>query len=83
MLAGKPFLWDIYRESNGAHEEKIRDFGEFVDGLVNWGDTLARFTKPDGFDASLETLLNRDERDFSPLAKALRRRSLRDAILEL
>lgn len=26
MLAGKPFLWDIYREKNGAHLEKMADF---------------------------------------------------------
>lgn len=30
MLAGKPFLWDFYKESNGAHVEKIADFLEFV-----------------------------------------------------
>ncbi|MFB0964097.1 MAG: elongation factor P maturation arginine rhamnosyltransferase EarP [Patescibacteria group bacterium] len=30
MLAGKPFLWDFYKESNGAHVEKIMDFLEFV-----------------------------------------------------
>ena len=30
MLTGKPFLWDFYKESNGAHEEKIGDFLDFV-----------------------------------------------------
>lgn len=30
MLSGKPFLWDFYKESNGAHTEKIEDFIEFV-----------------------------------------------------
>ena len=30
ILAGKPFLWDFYKESNGAHVEKIADFLDFV-----------------------------------------------------
>ena len=30
MLAGKPFLWDFYKEANGAHEDKIADFLDFV-----------------------------------------------------
>lgn len=30
MLAGKPFLWDFYKESNGAHTGKITDFLEFM-----------------------------------------------------
>lgn len=30
MLTEKPFLWDFYKESNGAHVEKITDFLEFV-----------------------------------------------------
>ncbi len=30
MLAGKPFLWDFYKETNGAHREKIEDFLSFL-----------------------------------------------------
>lgn len=30
ILSGKPFLWDIYKEHNGAHKEKIDDFQEFL-----------------------------------------------------
>lgn len=30
MLSGKPFLWDFYKEKNGAHVEKIEDFLAFV-----------------------------------------------------
>lgn len=31
MLAGKPFLWDFYKEKNGAHAEKIEDFLAFME----------------------------------------------------
>lgn len=30
LIAGKPTLWDIYKESNNAHIEKIEDFLEFL-----------------------------------------------------
>ncbi len=30
MLSGRPFLWDFYKEKNGAHIEKIEDFLAFV-----------------------------------------------------
>lgn len=30
ILAGRPFLWDIYKEHNGAHKEKIDDFQTFL-----------------------------------------------------
>ena len=26
LLTGKPFLWDIYKESNGAHIGKLEEF---------------------------------------------------------
>lgn len=30
MLSGKEFLWDIYKEANGAHKEKIEDFSQYL-----------------------------------------------------
>lgn len=30
LLAGTPFLWDFYKEDNGAHLEKIEDFLTFM-----------------------------------------------------
>lgn len=46
ILAGKAFLWDIYKERNGAHEEKIEDFIEFLkvlDFSPEYFETLRRF----------------------------------------
>lgn len=41
LLAGKPFLWDIYKENNGAHLGKMEDFGEYVDGVIpGFGEIL-------------------------------------------
>lgn len=37
MLASKPFLWDFYKESNGAHREKIEDFLAFVEPFFGNG----------------------------------------------
>lgn len=31
ILAGKPFLWDFYKEKNGAHAAKIEDFLLFTE----------------------------------------------------
>ena len=31
MLASKPFLWDFYKEKNGAHAAKIEDFLLFTE----------------------------------------------------
>lgn len=30
ILSGKPVLWDIYKEKNGAHREKIEDFIQWM-----------------------------------------------------
>jgi len=30
LITGKPVLWDIYKESNNAHIEKIEDFLTFL-----------------------------------------------------
>lgn len=32
LLVGKPFLWDIYKESNDAHFGKLEEFFEFISG---------------------------------------------------
>lgn len=71
MLAGKPFLWDIYRESNGAHEEKIRDLGAWVNAFVPWDETLLKFTDTTGFDRSLEILLLAPPAEFKTLGAHL------------
>jgi hypothetical protein len=30
ILSGNPVLWDIYKEKNGAHREKIEDFIQWM-----------------------------------------------------
>lgn len=45
MLAGKPFLWDFYKESNGAHEEKIGDFLDFVRPFFSDGGSFADYAE--------------------------------------
>ncbi|NDK19308.1 elongation factor P maturation arginine rhamnosyltransferase EarP [Candidatus Gracilibacteria bacterium] len=30
LISGKPILWDIYKESNGAHTDKIEDYLAFL-----------------------------------------------------
>ncbi|MDD2916856.1 MAG: elongation factor P maturation arginine rhamnosyltransferase EarP [Candidatus Gracilibacteria bacterium] len=40
LISGKPTLWDIYKESNGAHREKIEDYCHFLKYTfpsVEWG----------------------------------------------
>lgn len=40
LISGKPVLWDIYKESNGAHEEKIEDYCSFLQEKfpeTDWG----------------------------------------------
>lgn len=49
ILAGKPFLWDIYRENNGAHQEKMEDFEEYVNGVIpDFGGVLKSFIENEG-----------------------------------
>ncbi len=31
LISSKPALWDIYKESNGAHREKIDDYLVFLE----------------------------------------------------
>lgn len=57
MLAGKPFLWDFYKEKNGAHAEKIDDFLAYVEpffedstDFLAYSEALRAFNA-DGFDA--------------------------------
>jgi hypothetical protein len=30
LFTKKPFLWDIYKEHNEAHKEKIKDFSQYL-----------------------------------------------------
>lgn len=45
MLAGKPFLWDFYKEKNGAHVEKIEDFLTFVRPFFENGKDFETYTQ--------------------------------------
>ncbi len=41
LISGKPVLWDIYKEKNGAHTEKIEDYLLFLGKQfpeADWGD---------------------------------------------
>ncbi len=41
LLSEKPVLWDIYKENNGAHVEKIEDYIQFLSGQfpsADWSD---------------------------------------------
>ncbi len=41
LLSEKPVLWDIYKENNGAHVEKIEDYIQFLSGQfpsTDWSD---------------------------------------------
>jgi hypothetical protein len=72
MLAGKPFLWDIYRETNGAHLEKMNDFGKFIDEFVDWSQVLQEFIQEKNIEMSLEKLLKSDTTAFEKLSKVLK-----------
>ncbi len=80
MLAGKPFLWDIYRESNNAHFEKIQDFTDYVDETIPWGETLKDFVIENSPQKSLEKLLFADKINFRALAKKLEMHDITDTI---
>jgi hypothetical protein len=71
MLAGKPFLWDIYRERNGAHNEKMRDLGIYVNQHCPWSGTLMGFMESATQGQSLERLLGTDVPEFGKLKHEL------------
>lgn len=76
ILAGKPFLWDIYREKNGAHLEKMADFREFVNGYADWGVVLEDFMNEPNPETSLAKLLDGKPDGFAKMAEAVGRRDL-------
>lgn len=76
ILAGKPFLWDIYREDNGAHLEKMSDFCKFIDGYVPWGKTLEEFVKQEHIDENVNDVLQYTWTGFQKIGQSLKTRDL-------
>jgi hypothetical protein len=76
MLAGKPFLWDIYREKNGAHLEKMADFRKFVDEFVDWGSVMEDFMNDPDSEACLTKLLEAKPDGFVKIAETVGKRDL-------
>ena len=76
MLAGKPFLWDIYREDNGAHLEKMSDFCKFIEGYVDWGKTLKGFLQQEHIEENLNDLLLYRWTGFQKIGQSLKTRDL-------
>lgn len=95
MLAGKPFLWDFYKESNGAHREKIADFLHFMEpffiqpedarkyGEAIWAFNAVSFGEFEAGKCS-EALSDRSEEwleAFRRSAKAVRERDFCETVL--
>ncbi len=81
ILTGKPFLWDIYLEKNGAHREKMADFGKFVDTLIDWSSTLSEFLESENTEASLEKLFSMEKEGFEKMAEVVRKRDILETLL--
>jgi len=64
MFAGKPFLWDIYHETNGAHREKMGDFKKYVDIYSDFGRVLENFIDKNRTGECLSALLSSEKRSF-------------------
>lgn len=83
IVSGKPFLWDIYRESNGVHLEKMSDFGEYVDEAIpGFSSVLKRFIEDGGIGESMERLFGEDGEGFERLGEMARDRDLVGLTLE-
>ncbi|MFZ3232952.1 MAG: elongation factor P maturation arginine rhamnosyltransferase EarP [Patescibacteria group bacterium] len=91
MIAGKPFLWDFYKESNGAHEEKIGDFLDFVrphfdngENFVSYADALRAFNSddlsPEGARKCADVLTG-DLDPFERMAETVRKRDLAATVI--
>ncbi len=91
MLAGKPFLWDFYKESNGAHVEKIADFLEFVRPFFADAEkfegyaSATRLFNGKEFDADGANLcaraLRTDSLSFEKMSETVRKRDLTRTVL--
>lgn len=91
MLAGKPFLWDFYKESNGAHVEKIADFLDFVRPFFTEESDFEKYASATRtFNA--ETFRPNEAREcaeiltggtvpFEKMAEAVRKRDLAETVL--
>lgn len=92
MLAGKPFLWDFYKETNGAHAEKIDDFLDFVrpffsdeERFANYADATRAFNaeifSPETARKCADALRDTTE-SFENMAETVRRRDLTTTVLK-
>lgn len=92
MLAGKPLLWDFYKESNGAHSEKIGDFLDFVRPFFSDGESFANYAEairafnaePFGPEAARKCadVLTGDLEPFERMAETVRKRDLTTTVLK-
>lgn len=63
MLTGKPFLWDIYKEHNLAHTEKMDDFSNYLKNLfwyevLDYIEIFKDFNKTDSCASALEKFIH-------------------------
>ncbi len=42
LTSGRPFLWDIYQESNGVHSAKMQDFVDYLPGDCQYLEEFMR-----------------------------------------
>lgn len=59
LIAGKPVLWDIYKENNGAHIEKIEDYLAFLEMQFpegNWDEYRRIVTRFNNGEKNLRSL---------------------------
>ncbi|MFZ4461185.1 MAG: hypothetical protein ACOYN2_01200 [Patescibacteria group bacterium] len=70
----------MYRESNDAHFEKIRDFREIIEGFGADGSLFESFITPATQFTSLETLLTLADTPFQSLACSTQSRDIRTTI---
>nr|MDD3719762.1 elongation factor P maturation arginine rhamnosyltransferase EarP [Candidatus Gracilibacteria bacterium] len=68
LAYGKPTLWDIYKEKNGAHNEKLDDFLKFV-GDFGINLDILRFFNSSQKNEAINSFL--DKQDFHNLFKFL------------
>lgn len=87
MALGKPFLWDIYREKNGAHIEKTMDFCKFLKPFLDaeWIEQIRIFaTSEDGWErmAAIQKFLSKSDgiEGFKRLSETIRQHSLTEYV---
>lgn len=87
MLAGRPFLWDFYKETNDAHFDKIADFLSFMEPFFSIPGDFEKYARATvafnskafdevGAEACSRALFSDDETYLSAF------RSLRNSVAE-